>query len=323
MFRKSALYVSLLVMLVCLISTTACTPITPLTQDSPLTILGTLEGGETMEIVEAHIVVSRGKHIVEERVPVNQGEFQATVRIPVGQWDVTVLLVDALGTVHFQSKPQSTQITVGEPQVLEVQLRPADCDLHVAIDLEGYLFEQVAMRARIHIDDAIHEVIRPDLATPLEKTISLPPGSYEFKIELYTESFRVGDRLGLGVWEIIHILENEKCLITWSPVTEGLHLSGRLEPLLPAPTNLTLAAAAEGVLITWDPVTHWDVSGYFLLVQERPLDRFELLNPVPLQELSYLHNLEPDHPPELTYVVAAVSSSGFVGFYSPPQMWRP
>lgn len=320
MYRKSALYVSWLAMLILLISTSACTPTTPLTQSSPLTILGTLADAQSLEIVEAHIVITRGKHIVEEKVPVTQGEFEATVRVPVGQWEVVVLLVDDQGIVHFQSQPQDTQIIIGQPQLLELVLRPADCDVHVSIDLEGYIFEHAAMRARIHIDEEVHEVTRPDYLTPLEKTIAVAPGSHEFKIELYSESFRAGDRLGLGVWEIIHVAENEELSITWSPVTEELQMSGRVESLLPAPKNLTLHTEPDGVLVTWEPVAHWDLAGYFLFVQESPLDRYELLNPVPLEDSSYLHALEPDHP-QLSYVVAAVNTSGFVGFYSPPAVW--
>ena len=323
MYRKPARFVSLLVVLFLLVITTACSPVSPLTQKTPVTVMGILANTSSTDVVEAHIVVSRGKHTVETTASVVQNEFQATLQVPVGDWDVTVLLVDSQGIVRFQSKAQSTQISLAQPQVVELVLRPADSKVHVDIDMENYIFKNVAMRARIHFNDDIHEVIRDDLLTPLEASVDLTPGSYEFKVELYTESFRVGDRLGPGVWEVIHITENEELFITWSPVSEALQISGRVETLLPSPTNLTLTEDADGVRINWDPVDHFEVVGYFLFTQVSPLDRFECLSSVPLENSSYLHKLDLDDPAEISYIVAAVSNSGMVGYYSPPVKWTP
>lgn len=323
MYGENPRRLVLLVMLILYATTAACTPSSPLTAKAPLMVLGTLSGTGMPEVVEAHIVISRGKHVVEETVPVINNEFTATVQVPVGEWEVTVLLVDAQGIVLFQSKSHSTKISVSQSQLLELVLRPADTKVHIKIDVENYIFKHEALRARVHFDDEIYEIVRPDSLTPLETTIELAPGSYEFKVELYTESFRIGDRLGPGVWEVVHLAENEELFINWSPVTEALQISGCVETLLPCPQNLTLTERSDGVLITWAPVNHWEVVGYFLFAQGSLLERFELLNPIPLEETSYLHTMDADHPPEINYVVAAVSTSGLVGYYSPPQVWRP
>ena len=323
MYQKNARMTFVLISIAFLMTTSACTLTSPLTQTSPLMVFGTLDETDPGELVEARIVLSRGKHVVEKIVPVIHNEFQAMVQMPVGQWDLTVLLIDTQGMVRFQSKPQSTQISFTQSNILQLVLQPAASSVQIRIELDNYIFKHVAMRARIHLNDDIHEVIRPDSLTPLETSINLFPGSYEFKIELYTESFRVGDKLGPSAWEIIQIAENEEVFITWSPVTEALQISGRIETLLPAPENISLTDDSAGIHISWDAVPHWDIMGYFVFVQNNILDRFQLLTPIPIEEPSYLHALDPtDYPAELSYVVAAVSASGLVGFYSPPRVWQ-
>ena len=322
MSNKTVRYAALLAVLILAAAASGCTS-RPLSTETPLTVLGTLAAAGITEPTEARIVVSRNKHVMEETVPVINTEFSATLRVPVGEWAVSVLLVDAQGIVLYQSKSQTVKITLHQEQVLELVLRPADSEVHVSIDLADYVFRHVAMRARIHFNDEVYEAIREDSQSPLEKTIVLSPGSYEFKIELYTESFRIGDRISPGVWQVIHISENEEMHINWSPVSERLYVTGRVETLLPSPANFKLEPSAEGVLLTWDPVVHREVTGYFLFVQGSPLERYELLTSLPLSETSFLHALDQDQAAEVYYAVAAVSTSGLVGYYSTQQYSRP
>lgn len=301
--------------------TAACLP-TAFTEPS-LTVVGALEtGGE--QVAEARILVTRGKHVLERAVPVQQNEFQGTLQIPVGKWEITVLLMDEEGIVRFQSKPQEVEISPGSSTVLELVLQPAASTVHVTIDLTDYVFKHEALRARIHFNDSIYEVIRPDSSVPLEAVLEISPGSYEFKIELYTDSFHVGNRLGQGSWQVIHVGENEDLVITWKPETEGLHISGRVETPLPAPGAVTVTGLEAGVQIGWEEVKHWNVQGYFLLAQLSPLERFQLLTPSPIPDTTFVHSLEQGQSPsEIAYVVAAVSRSGRVGYYSQPQVWHP
>ncbi|NMB20867.1 MAG: hypothetical protein GX979_08365 [Firmicutes bacterium] len=322
MIRQGARHIILLALLTLLVSSSACTLKSPLTAKAPLTVMGTVQSAGMTDVVEARIVIKRGKHVVEEKVPVIDNSFSATLSVPVGEWEVSVLLVDRQGIVLYQSKSEKTQISLGQTSILDLILQPAASKVHVSIDLEHYAFRYVAMRARIHINDHHYEVVREDSSTPLKKTLELVPGSYEFKVELYTESFRIGDRISQGVWEVIHIAENEEVSIDWSPATEILHVSGRVETLIPAPQNVSLTSNQEGVYLTWDPVVHDDIEGYFVFAQSSPLERFELLNSVPVKELSFLHRFEENELQEVHYIVAAVSRSGIVGYYSAPLTWR-
>lgn len=302
----------------------ACLAPSPLFQTSSVTVMGTVEPMELDEVVQARITLSKGKQVVEAVVPLVAGEFQATLNVPVGQWELTVFLVDQEGKVRFQNKAQTTSVVLGQPNLVDLVLRPADGKILIEINLTDFIFRDLALRARIHFDDLVHEVIRPDSSAPFQANLSLAPGSYEFKIELYTGSFRSSDRLGPGIWQTIHLAPNAEMTIEWSPVLEELVITGRVETLLPAPTNLKVTAQSDGALITWDPISHWDVAGYFLYVQTDILERYQLLSTVPLVENSFLHSYDqPENKVNIRYVVAAVTSGGLVGFYSDHAVFEP
>ena len=105
-------------------------------------------------------------------------------------------------------------------------------------------------------------------------------------------------------------------------MSERLYVTGRVETLLPSPANFKLEPSAEGVLLTWDPVVHREVTGYFLFVRKSP-GTVWLLTSLPLSETSFLHALDQDQAAEVYYAVAAVSTSGLVGYYSTQQYSRP
>lgn len=305
------------------VATAACLAPPSVDPSSPLTVLGTLDATPDT-VVEARIIVSRGKHVVEATVPVERNEFQGSVQVPVGQWELTVYLVDAEGIVRFQSKPQTIQVAYGTPQAVELVLRPAASTVHITIDLEGYIFRNQALRARIYFNDQMHELIRQAADAPFEATFEISPGSYEFKIELYTESFHAGNRLGVGVWRVIDVDENESVSLVWRPETEDLVISGHVETLLPPPAWVSATGAGPEVEISWAPVDHWNLAGYLVLAQTSPLERFEVLTPTPLETTSCVHTLDMDElPPEVKYVVAAVTRHGLVGYYSAPEIWTP
>ncbi len=319
--HPSRLYIGLFLVFA-LLGLCACSPSPPVAGKSPLTVMGTVSPSSRQELVEARIILSRGKHSVEETVPLHQNQFEATLQLPLGQWELSVLLIDAEGKVQFQSSPQQIEIAPQKPSLIELVMRPADSEVTICIDLEGYLFRDLAMRSRIHFDDKIHEITRENTNEPLEKVLTIEPGSYEFKIELYTDSFRAGDRLGPGVWEIITIPPNQSLEIVWSPIAVGLEIRGHVESLLPAPENMTISPKEGGLVVSWDAVYSQETNGYFLFAQYSPLERFELLTPAPLQDTTFIFELDGEHTGgKILFTAAAVSTGGLVGYYSLPCPW--
>lgn len=298
---------------------TACLPWGLPIQQSPLTIQGVLSKSTTEEIVEAHCIISRGKHVYQEIVPLLDGTFEATILIPLGQWELTVLLVDSAGKVHYQSAAQSIHINPGQPTICEIILGSANSRVQIEIDLDNYIFRNQARRARINFNDTIYELIREEANDPFSTEIEVAPGSYEFKIELYSESFRIGDRLGPGFWQLIDVLPEEELTITFRPATEELHIVCWIELLLPAPTNLELQVVQGQAHLSWDALPQ-TIRGYFVFAQTDPLERFELLTPVPVPEPHFYHDLEGALPSRIGYTVAAVSEKGLVGYYSSLQI---
>ncbi|HHY10149.1 MAG TPA: hypothetical protein GX528_06240 [Firmicutes bacterium] len=288
-------------------------------KESPITVLGELSGQSVEEIVEAEIIISRGKHSYTKVVPVFNNEFEASLEIPVGEWDLSVFLVDAGGKVQYQSKTKTLHAKGGQPEILEIILRPAASSVHVNIELADYLFAEQVMRARIHFDGDIYEITRENSDEPMAAEIEVAPGSYEFKIELYTESFRIGDRLGPDSWQVIQVLPREDLNINWTPPKEELSVVGRVELLLAAPANLNADPSELGVHLSWDPVLEEGVEGYLIFVQTDAFERFQILTPTPIQDTSFLCTWEEgETPANPIYTVAAVSKSGLVGYYAPP-----
>lgn len=317
-------HISLLLIFTVLVVMTGCVFKSPLAEKNPVTVLGTLQGDQNENIEDAQVILTKGKHSVKETVPISNNMFEATLKAPIGQWELSVILVDKEGMALFQSKAQTINVTGRKPISINLILRPADSIVLVRIDLDNYIFKDKVMRARIHFDEEVYEVIRDNVNDGLEKEISLSPGSYEFKIELYTESFRAGDKLGVGVWKIIKVEKNEEKTITWQPEMDEIIISGQVETLLPAPENLRYTLEDTDVIITWDPLPYDELAGYFVLVQKDPQERFEILNSTPLTECTFAHELEDDYlVDELLYLVAGVTDNGLVGFYSEQLILNP
>ena len=88
--------------------------------------MGTIASGQGEGILQARIVVARGKHVFEWEVPVIGLDLSAEVELPIGTWELTILLLDAEGTVQFQSTPHTVEVLPNGTQLVEVALRPGD-----------------------------------------------------------------------------------------------------------------------------------------------------------------------------------------------------
>ena len=313
---------ALCMLAVCLSLLAACVPIMPLpvNEQGTISVLGSLGNHTAVELVEARLIVTRGKHTFEETVPIQNDQFSATLHIPIGTWDLTVLLVDAEGIVRFQNSNQSIEVQPNKPSTIELSLGPADCLVTLEIELEHYVFQKTTHRARVYFGETMHELIREDSTQQLMDQFYVSPGSYDFKVELYTESFRIGDRIAPGVWELLEIPITEELHLTWNPITEQIQISGTVYIPPPAPNDVTVQHGVDGITVSWEASQDPYVTGYFVFIQTDPLEKFQLINPIPVTEPVFFHALEElewETPVnEIRYTVAAVSSNGYVGFRS-------
>ncbi len=319
---------ALCMLAVCLTLLAACSPIipSPIDGQGTISVTGNLENHAAVELVEARLIVTRGKHTFEKTAAIQDDQFSATLHIPIGIWDLTVLLIDAEGIVRFQSSNQSIEVQPNRPETIELSLGPADCLVTLEIELEHYVFQENVHRARVYFGETMYELLREDSTQRLMGQFNVSPGSYDFKVELYTESFRIGDRIAPGVWELLEIPITEELHLTWNPITEQIQISGTVYIPPPAPNHVTVQHGVNGITVSWEPSQDPYVTGYFVFVQTDPFEKFQLLNPIPITEPLFSHTLEElelkTPVNEIRYTVAAVGSNGYVGFRSKETVLR-
>ncbi len=286
-----------------------------------LTVLGTIASGQGEGILQARIVVARGKHVFEWEVPVIGLDLSAEVELPIGTWELTILLLDAEGTVQFQSTPHTVEVLPNGTQLVEVALRPGDGFVNLTIDLGDSPLWQNARRARVYFNDERTELIWDDLDKPITHVFSLAPGTYDLLIELYTESFHAANRIAPGVWQVVEVQSAQELLLNWQPMTQSLTVNAVIFMIPEAPQNVTAQLQGSHVQISWDPHPNPFVTGYFVYSQTDPLERPYILTPQPVAESHFFHNLDeiiPENADTVTYSVAAVGYTGIAGYRSVP-----
>src|SRR5690606_5033245 len=110
-------------------------------------------------------------------------------------WQLTIVLLDALGEAQFQSEPQDVEVYPNNPTAIEVILRPGDGRVDLTIKLDDSPLLKHVRRARVYFNDHRTELIWDDPGEPINHVFTLAPGTYDLLIELYTESFRASDLL--------------------------------------------------------------------------------------------------------------------------------
>lgn len=283
----------------------------------PLAIMGTLASVPDRPVTEAHITMSRGKHLFEWTVPVEGLDFCAEVELPVGTWELSILLLDSHGTVLFKSEPQSVEVSPNGSQVVNVTLRPGDGKVNLTIDLRDSLLLPHARRARVYFDDERTELIWEEEKETINHVFSLPPGTYDFLVELYTESFRASDRLVPGLWQSVEVKPGEELIIHWEPLMQSMTIEAIIGLVPDPPQNLTAEVQNSQVKLIWDTHASPYVTGYFVYCQADPFERPEILTPTPVTTTEFIHvldDLEELPYDTLTYSVAALSGSGVVGY---------
>ncbi|NLM25865.1 MAG: fibronectin type III domain-containing protein [Firmicutes bacterium] len=265
----------------------------------------------------AYIILTRGKHQLEQVVPVASNSFTTTLSVPAGTWDISLQLLDEQGVINYQDTVKSVTIHPNQNHTLNFQLRPANGELRLMIDLSSYPNAQEILRVRVHFNDQVKELTRSDASEPFIGEYSLAPGSYDFKVELFTESFRVGDKVDPGIWQTIHIEPSSQQTITWQPLLKQLTITANILTIPEAPTNFYATKHQETVLLEWNPSPSDNVTEYNIYMKKSPFDPFELLATVPGDTTEYTHELtaETELPKSITYCIQSLST-GINGYRS-------
>lgn len=257
----------------------------------------------------AHIIFSRGKHELSQTIEVVGTDFSTEIKIPVGTWNISMFLVDDYDIVNYQDSLKDITIYPDKPVFIDFQLSPAEGLIHVIIDLEDFPQSDQVLRARVHFNDEVEEITRDSPLEPLQAEYRILPGSYDFKVELFTESFRAGDKIDPGIWQTIHIEPLSEQTLVWSPFMQDLYISVDIYLVPPAPTNLTALYSENKVFLTWDVISYESLSGHNIYWQVSPFDPFELIAQLDPNTTEFTHDLtdQEELPSILNYTVASFS----------------
>lgn len=259
----------------------------------------------------AKIVCSRGKHAIEQCFALTDTSLTAEITVPIGTWEVTLQLIDSNGQVTYADSVTDVVVYPNTPTRLDFQLKPASGTLKVVVDLGSHPHADYIMRARVYFNEEYKEIVRDSLDAAIEGEYELPPGSYNFNVALYTESFRVTDRIDPGMWEIIDIEPLSEQTVIWKPHLEKLTITAEIFTMPQAPQNLTAEYADNQLILEWEPSPSPDLAGYNIYWQPTPFEPYTLIGTAAKDELSFTHDLTEleSLPPRAKYAVAAFSEA--------------
>ncbi len=273
------------------------------------------------ELWTAHIYFKRGNHSLLETTSFNGDSLSATIKIPVGTWDISMALLDEQGVAHYQDTITNITIFPDIPRTLEFQLRPADGMVNVSIDLTDYPQTTEVLRVRVHFNNDVKELSRDDATEPLQGSFSLPPGSYNFKVELFTSSFHAGNRIDAGIWKIVDVYPLSELTLIWTPYMEQLSINADIHVIPNPPQNLAVTVNGTQVELVWDPSPTANLMSYNVYWQPNPFSPFELIEVLDAHTLFFNHDLSEylaNNPMYngVSYCVSAKNTVGINGYRS-------
>lgn len=293
----------------------------PLSPSTPgdLTISAHVHSSLSSEQWTMEVIAVRGRHSFEERIPVSSSEFEETLSIPVGTWDITLLLLDGDDVPHFQDTIEDVTVFPDQPTTVVMNLRPANGNVLLHIVLDAFPGSSRVLRARVYFGDDMYELIRDSEEDELAGEFSLPPGSYDYRVELFTDSFRATDCIHPGIWENLTILPSIDQDLVWHPHTTLLTINAEILFVPESPMNLTGTRVSESeTLLEWDSVTEGDahIGGYQVLFQLDPFTRFEVVSEDLLTERRFIHQFDQTTLESARYTVVAISENDVLGYRS-------
>jgi len=267
----------------------------------------------------AVITCTRGKHQITQSLSLCDTNLETEVIIPVGTWNISLQLTDEAGNVVYQDQVTGVAIYPHTPTVIDFQLRPVHGTVKVIVDLEGHPHADQIMRARVHFNNQYKEIIRSSVDEFIEGEYEIAAGSYDFNVELYTESFRVSDKIDLGMWATIDVEPLSEQTVIWRPHLELLTIAAQIYLLPDTPKHVSGQFWQQQTVLTWDPSPAVDLEGYHIYWQPSPWQRYSLIATVDRNTTTYTHDLsELEELPSQAYYAVAPFSAALEGYRSPP-----
>ena len=271
---------------------------------------------------EIEVTLTQDRQQVQERRPMHGDTATITIdNLYIGRWQVEVVVRDAAGDAIY-SGSGSVWINENETTTVSVPLAPRPGTFDLTIDIAGLTLEHQSYKARLHVGGSTYNLDRLEGTAQFQARVSLSPGSYDFKVDFYTDSFHAYKLIYSGYWMPVAVLPGKTTALYWKPGTGAVVLETGPAGPPPAPAGLSATWQDGSVLLEWTAVTHPDVIGYRLYRRLGALARYELLAEVGPDTTAAV-----DMPPVLDgesetgtgvyYVVTSVNKHGYESLRSP------
>ncbi|HEY8418044.1 MAG TPA: hypothetical protein VIK93_08430 [Limnochordales bacterium] len=272
---------------------------------------------------EVEVSLTQDKHQVQARRPVNGETFSITLdNLYIGRWEVKVIVWDPEGDAVYAGSG-SVWIREGQTTTVQVPLMPKEGTLDLTIDIAGLPLEQESYKARLHVSPGeTYNLDRIEGTAQFKANVRLAPGSYDFKVDFYTDSFHSYKLIYTGYWMPFAVAPGKTVTLYWRPGTGAVEVEAAPAGPPPAPAALSATWLDGAVLLEWSAVTDGSVTAYRVYRRVGYLARYELV-----MEVDAANTWAVDTPPAaedapdtglgLSYVVTAVNAAGFESLRSP------
>lgn len=272
---------------------------------------------------EVEVSLTQGKHQVQARRPLHGETFSITMdNLYIGRWDVNLIVWDPEGDAIYTGSG-SVWVNEGQTTTVQVPLLPKEGTLELTIDIAGLPLEQQSYKARLHVSPGeTYNLDRIAGTAQFRARVLLAPGSYDFRVDFYTDSFHSYKLIYDGYWMPFSVLPGKTVALYWRPGTGAVEVEAGIAGPPPAPAALSAMWLDGAVVLEWSAVADDSVTTYRAYRRVGPLGRYELLVEVDAASTSVVDTppaagAVPDTGPGLYYVVTAVNAAGYESLRSP------
>ncbi|MBO8142482.1 MAG: hypothetical protein H0Z37_09970 [Firmicutes bacterium] len=273
----------------------------------------------------AEISLTQDRHRVERRAPVQDGKVSVTVEnLYVGVWNVHIAVVDHDGDTVFAGGG-TVYVEKDKTTTASVVLAPQPGRLRLTIDIAGLPLEAESYKARLHLSSGqTYDLERVPGTARFEADVEADPGSYDFKVDFYADSFHSYKMVYSGYWVPVTVLPGKTAAVLWRPGTGQVIIDAGPAGPPPPPPNLTARWEDGLIFLQWDPAPDTSVIAYRIYRKHDPLGRYELHAEVDQGTTSLADSppddpLPPGQPRAVYYVVTAVNEASSLDFWKSPE----
>jgi hypothetical protein len=292
-------HLAILLLLAIILGATGCSLLPKATkhvvgeQSGEVTIVADLSSMRASELLSstATLTLSKDGRSKTEELSIIDSQISTNVSgLLPGVWTVMLSIAESDGVVTYQAETDISVLPGGAANV-DLILRPLPGVIEVYVDPTFHPELIMAQRGRLYTNPGGYSTMVVDDNGMLVGTKTVSPSTYDFSIELFTDSFYARDRIYTSPWTSVEVHPGRTTTVVWNPDTGTCAISGTVDAQPAPPGNLTLDKSPQGLVITWDPPAdpEDDIVGYHIWMRENLMDEFDLIYKADVTRNSYTY----------------------------------